>query len=275
MPNKSLISVIVSCYNQSEFIAETLDSVLCQTYDSWECIIINDGSTDNSEDIISFCERDSRFKYIYQKNQGIVAARNNAIKQCHGIYILPLDGDDKILEDYLDLAVKVLDENNTIELVYCDVIQFGNTQDTFFYLPELNLRNILQRGCCVSSSVYRKSTFNIIGGYKSEMKNGLEDWEFFISILERGGKVFKLNRVLFKYRINENSRNSKINEEKRKILRGEVVKLHPLLYYEQYSDLLNEYNSLTNSRIYKIALFFKKTYIFFYSLFSHFHFRAS
>ena len=68
MSNKSLVSLIVPCYNQSEFISETLDSILCQTYNFWECIIINDGSIDNSEEIIlDYCKRDSRFKYIYQQ----------------------------------------------------------------------------------------------------------------------------------------------------------------------------------------------------------------
>ena len=261
MSNQSLVSVIVPCYNQSEYIAETLESVLGQTYKCWECIIINDGSTDNSEEIIlSFCKKDSRFKYIYQKNQGIVVARNNAIKQCHGRYILPLDGDDIILKEYLELAVKKLDENDNIELIYCDVVKFGMLQDEQYILPKLTLRNILHTGCCVNSSIFRKTTFDKIGGYKSEMKDGWEDWEFFISLLENGGKPHKLEKPLFKYRISKDSRNTSIKSDNKRKLRAQIVRLHPHLFYEQYDNLWSDYYSITNSRSYKIALLLKKMY---------------
>ena len=261
MSNQSLVSVIVPCYNQSEFISETLDSILCQTYKFWECIIINDGSIDNSEEIIlDYCKRDSRFKYIYQENQGIVAARNNAIKQSHGRYILPLDGDDLILKEYLELAVKKLDEDDNIELVYCDVVKYGILQEEQYVLPKLTLRNILHTGCCVNSSIFRKTTFDKIGGYKPEMKDGWEDWEFFISLLENGGEAYKLDRVLFKYRMNENSRNTIISNDNKRELRTQIVKLHPRLFYEQYNSLWNDYYSITNSRSYRIMLFMKKIY---------------
>ena len=260
-PRKSLVSLIVPCYNQSEFISETLDSILYQTYNYWECIIINDGSTDNSEEIIlEYCKRDSRFKYIYQENQGIVASRNNAIKQCHGRYILPLDGDDIILKEYLELAVKKLDEDDNIELVYCDVVFFGIPQEQRLQLPELNMRNMLFKGCCVNSSVFRKASFDKIGGYKSEMKDGWEDWEFFISLLENGGKAYKLHRTLFKYRVNKNSRTTSINNNNKIKLKTQIVKLHPRLFFEQYDRLWLDYYCIINSRSYKIILFLKKIY---------------
>ncbi len=261
MSNQSLVSVIVPCYNQSVYIAETLESVLCQTYNCWECIIINDGSTDNSEEVIlNFCKRDSRFKYLYQTNQGIVAARNNAIKQCNGKYILPLDGDDIIIKEYLELAVKKLDEDDKIDLVYCEVTKFRDLHEERLVLPDLNLRNILHTGCCVNSSVFRKKAFEKIGGYKPEMKDGWEDWEFFISLLENGGKPHKLEKPLFKYRISKDSRNTSIKRDNKRKLRAQIVRLHPHLYYEQYDNLWSDYYSITNSRSYKIALLLKKMY---------------
>ena len=89
------VSVIVPCYNQGEYLADALESVLYQTFTDWECIIVNDGSSDNTEEVANkFCELDKRFKYISQTNQGVSAARNNGIKASSGTYILPLDGDD-------------------------------------------------------------------------------------------------------------------------------------------------------------------------------------
>ncbi|MFV8358067.1 glycosyltransferase family 2 protein, partial [Flavobacterium sp. XS1P32] len=78
---KSLVSVIIPCYNQDQFLAETLQSVFDQTYSNWECIIVNDGSTDNSESIIlDWVQRDKRFQYCKTKNSGVSAARNYGLR---------------------------------------------------------------------------------------------------------------------------------------------------------------------------------------------------
>ena len=75
--NNPLVSIIVPCYNQAQYLPETLDSVLAQTYPYWECIIVNDGSPDNTEEIAKhYCEKDSRFKYVYKENGGLSSARN-------------------------------------------------------------------------------------------------------------------------------------------------------------------------------------------------------
>ena len=191
----TLVSVVLTCYNQEQYLAEALDSVLNQTYPYWECVILNDGSTDGSEEVAKrYVSRDKRFLYVYQSNQGVVAARNNAVKISKGDYILPLDGDDIISPNYIKLATDVLDKNKDVILVCCNVEKFGMESGPFI-LPEVNTRNILRGGCCVSSSMYRRVIFESVGGYKEEMSDGLEDWEFFMSLLETGGKVYKLNEL--------------------------------------------------------------------------------
>jgi glycosyltransferase involved in cell wall biosynthesis len=98
------ITVIVPCYNQAAYLDEALQSVLNQTYLYWECIIVNDGSTDQSEvKAKEWTEKDHRFKYFYQKNSGLCSARNFGIKKAQGEFILPLDADDKLGENYLKL----------------------------------------------------------------------------------------------------------------------------------------------------------------------------
>lgn len=99
---KGLVSVIMPCYNQGCYLSEALESVINQTYSDWECIIIDDGSTDSSEEIAKeYCQKDGRIRYIYQDNAGVIAARNNAIAASSGEYILPLDADDSISTVYL------------------------------------------------------------------------------------------------------------------------------------------------------------------------------
>src|SRR5690554_3213021 len=104
MPNTPLISIIVTCYNQASYIDETLNSVLNQTYQNWECIIVNDGSTDTTEEVVSkWLKKDNRFQYIASTNKGVSNARNVGIEKAMGTYILPLDGDDVFGTHYVEL----------------------------------------------------------------------------------------------------------------------------------------------------------------------------
>jgi len=101
-----LVSIIVPCYNQSKYIRETLNSIIYQTYKNWECIIVNDGSTDNSESVIfQTIKEDNRFKYIKTPNLGVVSARNTSIRNSSGIYIFPLDSDDTIHPNCIEYCI--------------------------------------------------------------------------------------------------------------------------------------------------------------------------
>ena len=117
--DKPVVSVIVPCYNQGEYVQETLESVRVQTYPNLECIIVNDGSTDNSlQEVQTFCLKDDRFRCFDKKNEGVSAARNFAISQSRGDFILPLDADDKIAPTYLEEALKIFSEDPSVKLVY-------------------------------------------------------------------------------------------------------------------------------------------------------------
>lgn len=101
-----LVSIIVPCYNQAQYLPEALQTVLEQTYQNWECIIVNDGSPDNTELVAKeWLAKDSRFKYIYKENGGLSSARNVGIENSKGEFILPLDADDKISNNYLEECV--------------------------------------------------------------------------------------------------------------------------------------------------------------------------
>lgn len=115
---KGLVSVIVPVYNGSKFISEALQSALSQTYKNLEVIVINDGSTDNTKDIVAeFAGRDSRIKLFNQTNSGVSAARNNGIKCSKGEFIALLDHDDLWLSDKLQKQIPLFYNGNTV-LVY-------------------------------------------------------------------------------------------------------------------------------------------------------------
>lgn len=109
-----LVSIIMPCYNGEKFIKETIESVLAQTYTSWELLIIDDGSKDSSVDIIKSYQQDQRIKLIQQANAGSAAARNNGIRQSKGQYMALLDSDDLWLPEFLEKQVNFMKEKKAV-----------------------------------------------------------------------------------------------------------------------------------------------------------------
>lgn len=254
--NLKLVSIIVPCYNQGEYLAETLDSVLKQTYQNWECIIINDGSTDNSKQVaLEYCNKDIRLHYYNQENQGLPMARNNGIHHSHGEYILPLDADDTICPEYVELAAAVLDEHSEVKIAYCRAEFFG-ARTGEWCLPPFNMQAMLTENCIFCSAMYRRKDYDTTLGYNPNMRGGFEDWDFWLSILEQGGTVYQIPKILFRYRKKEQSMFVDLVADKRKQqnLREQVVQNHPLLYYKEFV----RFYSMTESRSYKIALAYQR-----------------
>lgn len=253
----AIVSVIVPCYNHGMYLAECLESILSQTYTNWECIIIDNGSTDNTKQVSeSFAEKDKRFKYIYTSQKGVSFARNFGIKNSAGKYILPVDADDKIAPQYIEKAVAVLNKNESIKLVYCNAQLFGAVNRNWI-LPEFSLKNILIENIIFCSAVYRRADFDALKGYNEDMVEGFEDWDFWLDLLKDGGEVYKLPETYFYYRIKADSRNHTLDIEKQKKLRRKIYQNHKELYakvienadfvYDFY-DLQNKYTVLNNSR---------------------------
>ncbi len=208
-----LVSIIVPCYNQAQYIDECLQSVLNQTYKKWECIIINDGSTDNTQETAKkWTEKDPRFFYYEKENGGVASARNYGIKKSNGIYILPLDGDDYISINYVEICVDELDKNPNLKLVYGKAIKFGAINEVWD-LPNYSFENILTHNMIFCTALFRKIDFDNVGGYDENMMFSAEDWEFWISLLKNGGSVVRNENCTFYYRIRENSRNSNLTPD--------------------------------------------------------------
>lgn len=199
-----LVSVLVPCYNQAHFLPEALDSLLAQTYTNWEAIVVNDGSSDNTEDVaLKYVEKDSRIKYIYQDNKGLSGARNTAILHSSGKYLLPLDSDDKIANHYLLNGVDFLERHSDYSVYYGKAEFFGGKLEKW-NIEYKNYRELLKRNCIYCSSIFRKEECLACGCYDESFKKGLEDWEFYIRLLRGEKKVFQDSTVVFFYRKNPN-----------------------------------------------------------------------
>ena len=209
------ISIIVPCYNQAQYLDECLQSVLDQTYQDWECIIVNDGSPDNTEEIAKkWVEKDSRFKYLYKENGGVASARNLAIKNAVGEWILPLDGDDKIAIDYLNLASQQFKNNYAI--IYCEAQFFGAIKNKWV-LPNFNYNVFLQNNIIFCTAFFRKTDWRKVSGYDENLVHGFEDWDFWLGIINKDSNILKLDYLGFSYRQIETSRANTINKNQKKI----------------------------------------------------------
>ena len=119
-----LVSIIIPCYNAEKYIAETIQSVINQTYKNWELIVVNDGSTDNSPDIIKeFVANDNRIAFIDKPNSGVSDSRNKGLAKAKGAYIAFLDADDVWNFQYLEKQIENLQANHyTISYTACQLI---------------------------------------------------------------------------------------------------------------------------------------------------------
>lgn len=217
MKNK-FVSIIVPCFNQAKYLDECLDSVVEQTFTNWECIIVNDGSQDHTEQVAQqWLKKDSRFKYINQKNLGLCAARNSGIEIAKGEFILPLDADDKISSKYIDLVINAFINDSSLKLVYCQAKKFGE-ENGIWNLGTFSLENLAKSNMIFCSSVFRKLDWQKVGGFDVNMIYGLEDWEFWIAILKHGGNVKKIDQVGFFYRVKKESMVTSFKQEQLKYL---------------------------------------------------------
>src|SRR5262245_59492249 len=122
------VSVIIPAYNVAPYIAETLDSLWAQTYSDYEAIVVNDGSTDETEQVITpYLERfGGKLIYVRQENRGLPGARNTGMRQARGRYLALLDGDDVWLPDYLTTLVALIEADPTIDVLFPNAIFDGS-----------------------------------------------------------------------------------------------------------------------------------------------------
>lgn len=269
MTSKELVSVIIPCFNYAHFLGEALDSVLAQTYTNWECIVINDGSPDNTEEIaLEYCKKDQRIKYYYKENGGHSSARNFGILKSTGKYILPLDADDWISNAYLEEATKILEADENVTLVTGQVQLFGNNNEKVL-MPSYDLRSFLIVNYITISSLFRRTDYNNTGGFDETML-GFEDWDFFISLLKKGGTVKELPFTCLYYRKKEISMFQNVLKNNKQVF-SDQLKLYnnQVDIYKQYFDspigliqvnekMIRVINAYQQSRTYRFGLMLKK-----------------
>lgn len=223
------VSVVIPCYNHGKYINDAVNSVLDQTFQDFEIIIVNDGSTDKFTNTILMNYSKPKTRVIHTENKGLSNARNIGITEAKGIYILPLDADDYIGSTYLQKAVNILDNNKNVKIVYSLAEKFGDINEKWD-LSEFSLDKIKYFNLIFCSAIYRRSDWLQIGGYDINLKYGLEDWDLWLSMIKAENEVHRITETLFYYRIKKRSMISSMNWKKELLSRIIIYKKHKKLY---------------------------------------------
>lgn len=232
------VSVIIPCYNQGQYVMETLDSVLRQTYHDIDVIIVNDGSDDHNT--ISTLDRIDfpTVQILHTSNQGLAAARNNGIQAATGDLILPLDADDKIASQYVEQAAAVLEQRPEIGIVYCRAQLFGAV-DTEWQLPPYSLKEMLLDNVIFCSAMFRRADWEEVGGYDPGMIYGWEDYDFWLSLIEKGREVYQLPEILFWYRVASDSMVRSKEKWQKEAMFKRIFERHRKLFTENIEVWIN------------------------------------
>ena len=251
-----LVSIIMPVYNCDEYVSEAIDSVLYQTYQNWELLVINDGSTDLSKKMImSFDDR--RIRYFEQQNNGVSAARNLALRNKNGDYFCFLDADDAMPPESLSSRIKVFQEKSDVSFVDGRVIYVnGNMMPTgneyvptFKGFPYDNLLK-LNGSCYFGPSWMIKREHDIVYKFVEGMTHA-EDLYFYISI-SKGKKYSYTSEEVLHYRVTGQSAMSNLEG---------LEKGYKILYNKIKSDQKPDHRILINLKL-KLKKIMFQSYLF-------------
>ena len=201
MIEKYLVSIIIPCYNSSKTIIRALKSVINQTYKNFEIILIDDGSIDNTKELIEsfFINKEVEYKYIYQKNSGPSTARNNGVINSNGEYMAFLDSDDEWHFQKLEIQMKLIIEKNLNFLA--STYTYDNLENE--NIDEIELRQysftklLFSNKFSTPGVIMKKTFFQELGGFDVSMKYA-EDYDLWIRASIKEDLNLIINPKLFK-----------------------------------------------------------------------------
>ena len=234
----NLISVVVTCYNHENYIEQCLRSIFKQTYRNIELIVLDDGSTDNSSEIIQEVLKESPFVTTFEshENIGVVRTRNKGLNLLNGDYFLFVDSDDFLDETYVEELYECA-INRQADIVYCDLFNFEKNE-VYLKAQEFGIHSILVSNYISNCSLVKKAILK--GTYYDETLSGkkLEDYDFFLNlIINNGAKAVYQPNAKLNYRV----------FEKDSISKRDSVRYH----FEIYLEVLEKYLDKLPHEIYQ------------------------
>lgn len=227
--NTPKISVILTTHNYAKFLGQAIESVLNQTYQDFELIIVNDGSTDHTDEVLSRYKGNPKIRVLKLEGVGLASACNTATKQSKGRYIIRLDADDYFDENMLLVESNILDSKPDIHLVYSDyftVDYAGSIMDHYRLMKSNDELKLLDRAPLGAGAMYHKYCYDEISGYNDKLRFQ-EDYDFWLKFTHRF-KVYNVRLPLMYYRKHEGSMSTNTDNRlmARRYVKHEFVKKH-------------------------------------------------
>lgn len=193
------VSVIVPCYNSGEYLDGMLASLRAQTYQDFEVIVVNDGSTDPAT-LTKLTEIESAVRVVHQENRYLPGARNTGFREARADFVLPLDCDDRLEPEFLaETLAAIGGAGGDVGFVYTHMRLTGTTSRNFeTHCSRFDQLFLNHLPYCL---LVRKAAWQKVGGYDETMRSGLEDWEFNIALLRAGYRWIEIPKPLFIYTV--------------------------------------------------------------------------
>ncbi|MHC5373317.1 glycosyltransferase [Enterococcus sp. LJL120] len=200
------VSVIVTCYNHEKYIEQCLRSIFSQTHQNIELFIVNDGSSDNSDEVIRQTILDSPFEvteYLFQENQGSCVSRNEGLDWATGEFILMVDSDNYLDDNHIEVSLALLEVSQK-DIAYTS-LKNADTQTVINEVPEFDLTRLLNVNFIDTCSLIRKEA---LGSHRFDLylnRLFMQDYDFFLSLIHDGAQAIKVEGLYQNYRVLPNS----------------------------------------------------------------------
>lgn len=240
------VAIVIPCFNHGEFLLEAIASVEQSISVSYELIIVNDGSSQPHTLAVLACLRQAGYRVIDQENRGLAEARNRGISEMKCQLFLPLDADNRLRPTFIESAIEVLAADNSIAAVYGDRSEFGlRSGRVLVGVPDLN--RLLCGNYIDACAMIRIEAWRECGGYDPKMPfQGLEDWDLWLSLLERGFTLRRLDMETFDYRVRPDSLVSKTNNpEVQAAVERYILAKHAPLYLAHLRRQVDRLEAIT------------------------------
>jgi len=203
--NPPVVSVLIATFNSEKYIEAALNSVFSQSYDNFEIVLVDDGSTDNTREIVSRY-KDPRLRCFWEKHTSIPVVRNKLLSEARGVFLTFLDGDDIYFPEKIAKEKEFLEKRKEFAAVYCDIVYFYDNDLSKFYKHSFkhysgNIFEPLLQNQFITNSAFmmRREVIDKVGFY--DVNEIVEDWRYFIKMAKNGLLVGFIDENLVKFRI--------------------------------------------------------------------------
>ncbi len=237
------MAVVIPCFNHGAFIREAVESARRQTYPNVEIVVVDDGSTDAPTIEMLGSLRAEGIRVLRQENRGLAAARNAGIRATDAEFFVPLDADDIIKPAFVERLIAPLRADPALGYMYCHTEYFGSSGGVW-QCPDYDPHKLLVGNLSTATALVRRRAFDQAGGYAEAMTYGMEDWDFWLSLLEVGCRGKLVPELLFGYRQHAGGSMLAHTQRHRPIPVRQIIERHAPMYLVHMEAALTEKDSM-------------------------------